>query len=140
MTKSPIKRINHLAIVVNDIDEALTFWRDALGLELEQMQEVESQAAKIAILPVQDSEIELVEPITEDSGLKRFIEKRGPGIHHICLEVDDIEAMLERLKTKNVRLINDTPQADGIPGRKFAFIHPKSTFGVLVELYQILEE
>jgi methylmalonyl-CoA/ethylmalonyl-CoA epimerase len=137
MSKSHIKRINHLAIAVNDIEEALTFWRDALGLELEQVQEVESQAAKIAILPVQDSEIELVEPITEDSGLKRFIEKRGPGIHHICLEVDDIEAMLEQLKGKNVRLINDTPQEDGIAGRKFAFIHPESTFGVLVELYQI---
>ena len=137
MIKSPIKRINHLAIAVNDIEEALTFWQDALGLELEQIQEVDSQAAKIAILPVKDSEIELVEPITEDSGLKRFIEKRGGGIHHICLEVDDIEALLEQLKAKNVRLINDTPQADGIPGRKFAFIHPESTFGVLVELYQV---
>jgi methylmalonyl-CoA/ethylmalonyl-CoA epimerase len=137
MTTPAIKNIHHLAIAVHDIEEALTFWRDALGLELEQVQDVESQAVKIAILPVKDSEIELIEPTTEDSGVKRFMEKRGAGIHHICLEVDDIEAMLEDLKARNVRLINETPQEDGIAGRKFAFIHPESAHGVLVELYQL---
>ncbi len=137
MTQPKVVNINHLAIVVHDIDEALTFWRDALGLELEQVQDVESQAVKIAILPVKDSEIELIEPTTEDSGVKRFMEKRGAGIHHICLEVDDIEIMLENLKGKNVRLINETPQEDGIVGRKFAFIHPESAHGVLLEIYQL---
>jgi methylmalonyl-CoA/ethylmalonyl-CoA epimerase len=137
MRNPHIKRIDHLAIAVNDIQAALTFWKDALGLELEQIEEVESQAVKIAVLPLQDSEIELIEPITGDSGVKRYLEKRGPGLHHVCLEVDDIQAMLERLKARNVRLINDTPQEDGIAGRKFAFIHPESTSGVLVELYQL---
>ena len=137
MPHPKVDKINHLAIAVNDIEEALTFWRDALGLELQHVEEVESQAVKIAFLPVHDNEIELVEPTAEDSGVKRFIEKRGAGIHHICLEVDDIESMLEHLKAKNVRLINETPQEDGIPGRKFAFIHPESAFGVLVELYQL---
>lgn len=137
MTQPKIVNINHLAIAVNDIQAALAFWQDALGLELEQIEEVESQAVKIAVLPVQDSQIELIEPITGDSGVKRYLDKRGPGLHHVCLEVDDIQAMLERLKARNVRLINDTPQEDGLSGRKFAFIHPESTFGVLVELYQL---
>ena len=136
MTTPQIKNINHIAIAVHDIEKALKFWRDALGLELQQVREVESQQVKVAFLPVKDSEIELIEPITEDSGVKRYLKKRGAGIHHICMEVDDIEAMLEHLKAKNIRLINDTPQ-EGIEGRKFAFIHPESAHGVLIELYQL---
>ena len=136
MSKPHIKHINHIAVAVHDIDEALGFWRDTLGLELEHIEEIESQEVKIAFLPVKDGEIELIEPTSEDSGVKRYLEKRGEGIHHICLEVDDIDAMLAHLKAKNVRLINDIPQ-DGIGGRKFAFIHPESTHGVLVELYQL---
>lgn len=136
MTKSKIVNVNHIAIAVNNIEEALWFWRDALGLELEHIEEIESQEVKIAFLPVEDSEIELVEPTTEDSGIKRYMEKRGEGIHHICLEVDDISSMLAQLKVKGVRLINENPE-EGIGGRKFAFIHPESTHGVLVELYQM---
>ncbi len=136
MGKPQIKHVNHIAIAVSDIEEALGFWRDALGLELEQVEEMESQEVKIAFLPVEGSEIELVEPTTEDSGIKRYMEKRGEGIHHICLEVDDIGAMLAQLKAKGIRLINESPQ-EGIGGRKFAFIHPESTHGVLVELYQM---
>jgi methylmalonyl-CoA/ethylmalonyl-CoA epimerase len=89
----------------------------------------------VAFLPVGGSEIELVKPTTDDSGLARYLEKRGPGMHHVCLEVDDIEGMLADLKAKGVRLINETPEV--LPGRKMAFVHPKSTGGVLVELYEV---
>ena len=131
-----ITKINHIAIVVADIDQALGFWRDALGLELEHVEDVPSQKAVVAFLPVGDSEVELVKPTTEDSGLAKFLAERGGGMHHLCVEVDDIAAKLEELKAKGVRLINETPTV--LPGRKMAFVHPKSTGGVLVELYQII--
>ena len=132
---SKIKKINHVAIVVADIDQALGFWRDALGLELQHIEDVPSQKAVVAFLPVGDSEVELVKPSTEDSGLGKFLAERGGGMHHLCFEVDDIAAKLDELKSKGVRLINETPLE--LPGRKMAFVHPKSTGGVLVELYQI---
>jgi methylmalonyl-CoA/ethylmalonyl-CoA epimerase len=130
-----VKKINHVAVVVSDIDEALGFWQDALGLELSHVEDVPGQETRVAFLPTGDSEVELVEPTTSDSGLARHLAKRGPGMHHICLEVEDIEGMLARLKEKGVRLINQEP-AVGAGGRKIAFIHPKSTGGVLVELYE----
>lgn len=138
MSKPKITAINHLAIVVEDIDTALNFWRDSLGLQLSHTEDVPSQQSRIAFLPVGGSEVELVQPIGEDSGVARYLEKRGPGMHHLCLEVDDIQAMLNQLKAKDVRLINETPQQRG--GRKFAFIHPESAGGVLVELYELLEK
>jgi methylmalonyl-CoA/ethylmalonyl-CoA epimerase len=131
-----IKRIDHIAIVVNDIEEALEFWRDGLGLELDHMQDVPEQSSQVAFLPVQDSEIELVKPTTPDSGIARYLEKRGPGMHHVCLEVEDIESSLQHLRSKGIRLINNAPQS-GSGGKKYAFIHPESTSGVLVELYQL---
>jgi methylmalonyl-CoA/ethylmalonyl-CoA epimerase len=130
-----IKKINHVAVVVADIDQALSFWRDALGLELQHIEDVPSQKAVVAFLPVGDSEVELVQPSTEDSGLGKLLAERGGGMHHLCFEVDDIAAKLDELKAKGVRLINETPLE--LPGRKMAFVHPKSTGGVLVELYQI---
>lgn len=130
-----IKKINHVAVVVPDIDEALEFWQDALGLELSHVENVPGQEARVAFLPTGDSEVELVEPMADDSGLARHLAKRGSGMHHICLEVEDIEEMLARLKSKGVRLINKEP-AVGAGGRKIAFIHPKSTGGVLIELYE----
>ncbi len=130
-----IKKINHVAVVVADIDQALSFWRDALGLELHHVEDVPSQKATVAFLPVGDSEVELVKPSTEDSGLGKFLAERGGGMHHLCFEVDDIAAKLDELKVKGVRLINETPME--LPGRKMAFVHPKSTGGVLVELYEI---
>jgi methylmalonyl-CoA/ethylmalonyl-CoA epimerase len=130
-----IKKINHVAVVVADIDQALVFWQDALGLELQRIEEVPSQKAAVAFLPVGDSEVELVKPLTDDSGLSKFLAERGGGMHHLCFEVDDIDAKLEELKAKGVRLINET--AMELPGRKMAFVHPKSTGGVLVELYEI---
>jgi len=130
------KRINHIAIIVDEIEDALHFWRDALGLKVSRVEEVPDQDAIVAILPVGDMEIELVKPTSDKSGIARYLKKRGPGIHHICFEVDDIEASLESLKASGVRLINSEP-AIGTSGKRFAFIHPESTHGVLVELYEL---
>jgi methylmalonyl-CoA/ethylmalonyl-CoA epimerase len=131
-----ITRVNHVAIVVADIEQALGFWRDGLGLALDHIEEVPSQKATVAFLPVGDSEVELVQPSSEDSGAGKFLAERGGGMHHLCFEVDDIAVKLDELRVKGVRLINETPLE--LPGRKMAFIHPKSTGGVLVELYQLI--
>jgi len=131
-----IKRIDHIAIVVEDIDAALGFWRDTLGLELDHVEDVPEQKSVVAFLPTAGSEVELVKPTTDDSGVARYLQKRGPGMHHICFEVDDLDAALAQMKTKGVRLINETPTL-GAGGRKIAFVHPESTNGVLVELYEL---
>ena len=128
-----IEKINHVAIVVPDIDAALAFWQDALGMTLSHIEEVPAQESRVAFLPAGEGEVELVQPTTDTSGMARYMQKRGPGIHHICLEVDDIEAVLARLKAKGVQLINEEPVV-GAGGRRVAFIHPKSAGGVLVEL------
>lgn len=132
----PIK-INHIGIAVADIDESLKFWRDALGIELSHIEDVPSQKAKVAFLPVGESEVELVNPTTDDSGVAKFIAERGGGMHHLCIEVDDIEGVIANLKEKGVRMIDEMPKE--LPGRKMAFVHPKSAGGVLVELYQITQ-
>lgn len=131
-----VKRIDHIAILVDNLDGTLDFWRDALGMNLEGVQDVPAEAAQIAFLPAGGSEVELVKPTTDDSGLARYLEKHGPGLHHLCLEVDDIEGMLAQLKEKGVRLINEEPRTNP-QGRKYAFIHPKSANGVMVELYEL---
>jgi len=131
------KKLNHIAIVVKDIDASLSFWHDALGLTLDHIEDVPSQASKVAFIPIGDSEIELVQPTTSDSGVAKYLEKRGEGLHHLCFEVDQIESVLESLKAKGIQLINQTPLE--LPGRKMAFIHPKSANGVLVELYELTE-
>ncbi len=130
-----IKKIHHIAIVVPDINEALTFWQDALGLDLSHVEDVPAQETKVAFLPTGGSEVELVEPTSDTSGMARYMAKRGPGIHHICFEVEGIEGILAQLKAKGVQLINEEPTI-GAGGKKVAFIHPKSTGGVLVELYE----
>ncbi len=131
-----IKRIDHIAVVVPEIEAALRFWRDTLGIDLSHLEDVPAEKSKVAFLPTGGSDIELVQPTTVDSGLARYMEKRGPGMHHICLEVDDLEGMLAQLKEKGVQLLNETP-VTGSGGKKYAFIHPKSAFGVMVELYQL---
>jgi methylmalonyl-CoA/ethylmalonyl-CoA epimerase len=131
-----IKRIDHIAIVIDDIETALDFWRDALGLSVSHIADVPTEHSQIVFLPLGSSEIELVKPSTDDSGLARYLDKRGPGMHHICLEVDDIEAMMSQLTSKGIQLIQETPSV-GLGGRKYAFIHPKSSSGVLVELYEL---
>lgn len=134
---SKIKKINHVAIVVKDIDSALGFWRDQLGLDLHHIEDVPSQASKVAFLPVGEGEVELVQPTESDTGLGNFLEKRGEGMHHLCIQVDDIDEMLKTLHEKGVRLINTEPV--DLPGRRMAFIHPKSANGVLVELYEVTD-
>jgi len=131
-----IKKINHVAVVVPDIEGALGFWRDSLDIQLDHIQDVPQEKSAVAFLPVGDSEIELVQPTSDDSGVARYLEKRGPGMHHLCLEVEDIESVLSKLKNKGIQLIHEIPVA-GQDGRKYAFIHPKAANGVLVELYEL---
>ena len=134
-----IKNINHIAIIVPDLEGAVAFWEGALGLKLARTESVPEEGVDVAFLPVGDSNVELLKPTVADTGVARFLEKRGPGIHHMCFEVDDIEATLAQLRDHNVQLINEQPQ-EGHGGRKYAFVHPKSTGGVLVELYQLSGE
>lgn len=129
-------KINHVAIIVKDIEDAMKFWRDGLGLEIEQIKEVPEQESRVAFLPLGESEIELVQPTSDDSGVARFLEKRGPGMHHVCFETDDIHGALEHLHRIGIRLINEKPRISA-GGKLYAFIHPESTNGVLVELYQL---
>ncbi len=129
-----IKRIDHIAIVVENLDRALGVYRDALGLAVTAVKEMPEQDVKIAFLPSGDSEIELLEPIHADSGIGKYLAKRGEGLHHICLEVEDIEATLADLKARGSQLIDETPK-QGAHG-KIAFIHPKGSHGVLIELVQ----
>jgi methylmalonyl-CoA/ethylmalonyl-CoA epimerase len=131
-----VKRINHVAIVVQDMEKALSFWRDALGMDLQGLRDVAAEKSQVAFLPLPGSEVELVQPTTDDSGVAKYLAKRGPGMHHLCLEVDDIEGMMSQLKSKGIRLINEEPRT-AADGKKYAFIHPESASGVLVELYQI---
>lgn len=131
-----ILKVNHIAIATASLDDARDFWEDKFGLQLDHLEEVPSQKAKIAFYHVGDTEVELVQPTSDDSGMAKHIETKGPGMHHLCFEVDNIDEMLAELKAKGVRLINET--ALELEGRKMAFVHPKSAMGVLVELYQLL--
>jgi methylmalonyl-CoA/ethylmalonyl-CoA epimerase len=133
---SKVTAINHIAVVVNDMEKSLSFWRDALGMELHELRDVPAEKSQVAFLPLAGSEIELVRPTSDESGIAKYLAKRGPGMHHICVEVDDIEGMLTQLKSKGIRLINEEPRMAS-DGKKYAFVHPESTSGVLVELYQI---
>lgn len=129
-----ITKINHIAIVVNDLDVSLQAYHDVLGLPIGDRKVMPEQEVEIAFLPAGDSLIELIMPITEDSGVAKYLAKRGEGMHHICLEVDDVEATLAEMKARNAQLINEaTIQA--AEGRAF-FLHPKGTHGVLIELLE----
>jgi len=130
-----IKRIDHVAIVVENMDDATAFWQDALGLKISHTENIADQESVIAFLPVGGSEVELVKPTTETSGIARYLQKRGPGIHHVCFEVDDLQATLDRLDAQGVELINRKPTT-GAGGTRVAFVHPRSANGVLVELYE----
>ena len=131
-----IKKVDHIAVVVPDLDAALKFWVEAFGLALERVESVPREGVDVAFLPVGDSEIELLQPTDPESGVARYLEKRGPGLHHLCFEVDDIDATLARLKAAEIPLITETAVA-GDDGKKYAFVHPKGTGGVLVELYEL---
>ena len=128
-------KINHLGVATKSIGEALKFWGDALGLENIHTETVEDQKVRVAMLPVGESRIELLEPTGDDSPISKFLEKRGGGIHHIAVEVEDIEASLAKLKSEGARLIDERPRV-GAEGCLVAFVHPSSTGGVLLELVQ----
>jgi methylmalonyl-CoA/ethylmalonyl-CoA epimerase len=130
-----VKSIHHIAMLVSDLGASLSFWRDALGMELREVRDVSAEDARVAFLPAAGSEVELVLPTSADSGIAKYLAKRGPGMHHICLEVDDIASVLARLSSMGFRLINEQPRL-AADGRRYAFVHPESTGGVLVELYQ----
>ena len=127
-------KIDHIGIAVRDIEQALQVYQVALGLPVQDVVDVPDQQVRVAFLTLGESNIELVQPTTDDSGTAKFIEKRGEGIHHICVQVDDIKAALAQLKANGVPLIDQEPRA-GAHGR-VAFVHPKGTHGVLLELVE----
>lgn len=131
-----IKRIDHIAIAVNDIDDVARFYTDTLKLDLSGVEVVTGQKAKVGFLEIGESNIELVQPASDDSPLVKFLETRGPGIHHICFEVEDIQKEVEALNKQGVRMIDETPRP-GAHNTRVAFIHPKSSGGVLIELNEL---
>ncbi len=132
-------KIDHLGIATRDIEEALAFWQNALGLEKSHTEIVEEQKVRVAMLPVGETRVELLEPTGADSPISKFLEKRGGGLHHIALEVEDIEAALLKLKSNNMRLIDETPRI-GAEGCLIAFVHPAAAGGVLLELVQKIKK
>jgi methylmalonyl-CoA epimerase len=128
-------KINHLGIATKGIDEALKFWANGLGLENVHTEIVEDQKVRVAMLPIGDTRIELLEATAEDSPIAKFVEKRGGGIHHIAVEVENIEESLAKLKAEGMRLIDETPRV-GAENCLVAFVHPSSANGVLLELVQ----
>ena len=132
----PHVSVNHIAIVVPEIEANLSFWRDALGLQLGEQKEVPQEQVKITFLEAGGSHIELVQPTTDDSGIAQYLAKKGAGMHHICFDVPNIEQAMARLRECGATLLSDICKTRD--GRKYIFIHPKSTGGVLVELYERL--
>ena len=132
-------KIDHIGIATNGIEEAATAYRDALGIQVSETEEVSGQKVRVAMLPIGESRIELLEATSADSPISKFLAKRGPGIHHIALRVDDIRARLADLKSKGARLIDEEPRT-GAGGCLVAFIHPSSTGGVLIELVEHVGE
>lgn len=130
-----ITRIDHIGIAVQNIKEALEFFEDALGVKLDRVESEEGGKTEVAFMPVGASDVELVQPHDTESGLAKFLTKRGEGVHHICFEVDDIQEALARLKLHGAQLIDETPRQNA-RGQLYAFVHPKSSHGVLIELYQ----
>ena len=127
--------VDHLGVAVPSIDEALAFWQDTLGVKCHGVEEVADQKVKTAFLPIKDTEVELLEPTSADSPVAKFMEKNGDrgGLHHVAIRVENLEAALAELKEKGVRLIDEKPRR-GAGGAMIAFLHPKSTGGVLLEL------
>jgi methylmalonyl-CoA/ethylmalonyl-CoA epimerase len=128
-------KIDHIGIATNSIEEGLTLWRDALGLQPDLTEEVSDQGVKVCMLPVGETHVELLEPLGPATSVGKFLAKRGPGMHHIAIEVKDIRGSLAELQKRGARLIDETPRV-GAGGCLVAFIHPSSTNGVLLELVQ----
>ena len=128
-------KVDHIGIATRQLDEALALWQDALGLKVDSTEEVIEQGVRVAMLAIGETHIELLEPLSPGSPVAKFLEKRGPGIHHIAVRVPDIRAALAQLKEKGTRLIDETPRL-GAAGCLVAFVHPSSANGVLLELVQ----
>ena len=128
-------KLDHIGIATRQIDQAMGLWRDTLGLALDHTEEVPEQGVRVGMLAIGETHVELLEPLNEDSPVGRFLDKRGPGIHHIAIRVDDIRAELNKLKTNGARLIDEEPRI-GAGGCLVAFVHPASTGGVLLELVE----
>ena len=133
-----LSQIDHIAIVVKDLEQALGTYRDALGLQVQHVDEVPAEKVKVAFLPLPEGhvELELVQPLEEDTGIGRFLAKRGEGLHHVCFRVADIEAAMSQLRAQGVELLETKPRV-GPRGQKYVFVHPKAANGVLIELYQL---
>jgi methylmalonyl-CoA/ethylmalonyl-CoA epimerase len=129
-----LKKIHHVGVVVPNLEQAMSLWRDLLGLRLTKSQTVQDQGVKAALLQVGESEIELLEPLSPDNGVGKFLARRGGGLHHVCFETEDVELELEGAKAKGIQLIDQKPRA-GLAGM-ICFLHPKATRGVLVEYAQ----
>ena len=132
-------KIDHIGIATNGIDDAARFYIESLGLQIEHVEDIASQKVRVAMLPLGESRVELLEPTSEDSPISKFLAKRGPGIHHLAVRVQDIRASLAELKEKGARLIDEEPRT-GAGGCLVAFIHPSSTGGVLLELVEHPQE
>jgi methylmalonyl-CoA/ethylmalonyl-CoA epimerase len=130
-----IRKVDHVGIAVRSLKERMPFWAEALGMDVGGLEEVASEKVRVALLPTGESRIELLEPTSADSPIAKAIEKRGEGIHHLTLEVDDIRAVLERVTKAGVRVLGEAPRT-GAGGSRVAFLHPKSCGGVLVELVE----
>jgi methylmalonyl-CoA/ethylmalonyl-CoA epimerase len=132
-----IRKIDHVAVAVNDIDESLKKFKEVFGLDSRQREVVASQKTEAALIPVGEASVELIQPVGND-GLEKFLDKRGPGLHHIAIEVEGIEDALKLLDSLGVPLIDKVPRA-GARGHKVAFVHPRATGGVLIELVEPAE-
>ena len=128
-----IRKLDHIGIAVSNLDEALKLYRDTLGLKVEHIEDFEGM--KIAFIPVGDTEFELLQPTDPNSALAKFLEKRGEGVQHVAVRVDDVQKSLEELKARGLQVIDQKPRP-GAGGAKIAFFHPKSTMGVLLEICQ----
>jgi len=127
--------LHHIAIAVHDLDAALAFYRDGLGLEVTERRQVDQEGVEIAFLSAGEGNIELLQPLDEESGVARALNERGEGLHHICLVVEDIEAAMERLRAAGARLLSKEPRVNA-EGTRYVFVHPRSAHGVLLELYE----
>jgi methylmalonyl-CoA/ethylmalonyl-CoA epimerase len=131
-----IKKIDHIGIAVNSIDKQLPYYRDVLGLEIENIETVESEGVKVCFIKVGDTHIELLEPISEKSPIKKFLDKKGEGVHHIAYLTNDIKDSIKKVKENDMILLNEEPKT-GAGGKQICFLHPKSTYGVLTEVCEI---
>lgn len=127
--------LEHIGIAVEDIDRSLQLYRDILGFSVEKEETLPEMGIKVAMLPIGDTEIELIQGITQESTIYQFVQKKGEGIHHLAFTVDDLEGKLQELKEKGIRLIDEVPRR-GVEGKAIAFLHPSATGGTLIELVE----